>query len=142
MSGQSLVELGKLAKDPYRIDQIPYLSQCHLSITRNKRVQGRKLLVYLSEKALTDKRGKFITQFGYIREDLLNTLLLFPELSGKQDAFTLTYLHPGKYYLTVIADMDGDGFPSPGDISSPSTLLNIKPKSQSTIHVRNLNTQN
>ena len=139
---QSLIELGKLAKDPYRIDQMPHVSQCKVTIARTPKVQGKKLLLYLSEKALTDKNGKFITQFGYIREDLLNTLLLFPELSGKQDEFNFTYLHPGKYYLTIIADMDGDGFPSPGDISCPSTFLNIRPKTHSQIQIRNLNTQN
>ncbi len=83
---------------------------------RNKAIEGKKLHVSLSRDALVDARGKFITQGGYIREDLLNTLLSFPELGAKETDFTFMYMHPGTYYLTVIADMDGDGFRLPATL--------------------------
>ena len=140
--GKSLIELGKIAKDPRRIDQMPYLSQLTVNIERNKTIEGKKLHVYLSRDALVNERGKFITQAGYIREDLLNTLLSFPELGANVDKFTFTYLHPGDYYLTVIADMDADGYPSPGDITHARQKVSLAPKSHSKISIKNLNVKN
>jgi hypothetical protein len=59
---KSVLELGRLAKDPFRIDQMPYLSQLAVSVKRTAATKGKKLHMYLSNRALTDKRGKFITQ--------------------------------------------------------------------------------
>ena len=140
--GKSLIELARMSKDPRRIDQMPYLSKLTVSVKRNAQTEGKKLHVYLSQKALTDNNGKFITQYDYVRADLLDTLLSFPELSSKANEFTFTYLHPGKYYLTVIADMDADGYPSPGDITHPVTLVNVKSETHVKISVQNLNVQN
>ena len=140
--GKSLEELGKIANDPFRIGQMPYLSRLTVSVDRNEDTKGKKLHVYLSRRALTDKRGKFITQGDYVRMDLLDSLLSFPELSGKQSTFTFTYLHPGEYYLTVVADMDADGFPSPGDIAHPITKVVVKPKSHLKTEVKSLNVRN
>ena len=119
--GKSLIELGKIAKDPYRINQMPYLSKLTVAVDRNDATKDKKLHVYLSRRALTDQRGKLITQSGTVRWDLFDNLLSFPELSRKENTFTFTYLHPGTYYLTVVADMDADGMPSLGDITHPVT---------------------
>lgn len=136
------IEQGRLAKDPRRIDQMPYLAQMTVKVQRNKGIQGKKLHLYLSRDALVQQDGRFITQFGYIREDLLDTLLLFPELAKNQSEFTFTYLHPGDYYLTVIADIDGDGFPSPGDITHPRRKVTVKPKSKQTIVIDDMRVKN
>ena len=141
-TSKSLLELAKLARDPYRIDQMPHVAKLTVSVKRNETIKGKKLHMYLSREALTDRNGKFITQFGYIRSDLLDGLLLFPEISGKQDEFTFTYLHPGKYFLTVIADMDADGYPSPGDITHTRTEITVKPKSAERIAIRNMTVKN
>lgn len=138
----SLVELAKLAKDPRRIDQMPYVSKLTVSVTRNAKTTGKKLHMYLSQEALTNRDGKLITRGGYVRADLLDTLLSFPEVSGNSNAFTFTYLHPGKYFLTVIADMDGDGYPSPGDITHPVTPVTVGPNAHKRITISNLNSQN
>ena len=137
-----LIDAGKRAMDPRRIDQMPYVSQLTVDIKRNAMVNGKKLLLYLSRDALVNQQGKFITQYGYVREDLLNTLLLFPELASSQSQFTFTYLHPGNYYLTVIADMDGDGLPSPGDVTHSRRRINVKPNSKQTIAITDLNVTN
>ena len=84
-SGKSILELGRLSKDPRRIDQMPYLSKLKVNVQRDKIVEGKKLHLYLSRDALVNQQGRYITQFGYIREDLLNTLLSFPELAGSQN---------------------------------------------------------
>lgn len=140
-SRKPLIEMGKLARDPVRIDQIPHLSTLKVSIKRSSETRGKKLHVYLSQKALTDEQGKFLTRGRYIRLDLLDTLLSFPELSGKTDEFTFTYLHPGDYYLTVIADMDGDGYPSLGDITHPVMPVTVAPESHQSVTVSNLSTR-
>ncbi|HBE69243.1 MAG TPA: hypothetical protein DDW52_13930 [Planctomycetaceae bacterium] len=138
----SIVEMGRLAKDPRRIDQMPYVSQLDVSVKRTSLTKGKKLLVYLSRDALVDARGRFIKQYGYIREDLLNTLLSFPELAKNQSRFKFTYLHPGSYYLTVIADMDDDGFPSPGDVTHSRRKLTVSPSSTSSVTINDLTVRN
>ncbi|MBC8289581.1 MAG: hypothetical protein H8E37_04605 [Planctomycetes bacterium] len=139
---KSILELGRIARDPVRVDQMPYLSQLKVTVKRTAATRGKKLHMYLSRRALTDGSGKFITQGGYIRLDLLDGLLSFPEVSGKQDEFTYTYLHPGRYFLTVVADMDADGYPSPGDISHPVMPIEVKPKSSSAVMIGNLTVKN
>ncbi|MEM8678748.1 MAG: hypothetical protein AAGF97_05240, partial [Planctomycetota bacterium] len=140
--GKSLTELGQMARDPIRIDQMPYVSRLTIKIDRQELTQGKPLHVYLSRQPLTDQRGKFITHSGYVRSDLLDGLLSFPELGPQQDTFTFTYLHPGRYSLTVVADMDGDGYPSPGDVSHPATEVHVAPKSEITVQVKNLDVRN
>ena len=130
-----LVELGRIARDPYRIDQMPYVSKLSVNVQRNEHMRDKKLHVYLSNRPLTDDRGKFITQFGYVRADLLDGLLSFPELSKSQNDFTFTYLHPGAYYLTVVADMDGDGYPSPGDLTHAARRVVVAPEAETSITV-------
>ena len=100
------------------------------------------MLIYLSRDALVDQQGHFITRYGYIREELLDTLLLFPELAKTKDEFNFTYLHPGDYYLTVIADMDGDGFPSPGDVTHPRRKIRVKPTSKGEVSIDDLSVKN
>ena len=139
---KTVAEMGKLAKDPRRIDQMPYLSNLSVSVNRSGATVGKKLLVYLSRDPLVDKRGIFIKQYGYVREDLLNTLLSFPELAKGKNEFTFTYLHPGDYYLTVIADMDEDGFPSPGDITHARKKVTVKPMSTSKVSITDLKIKN
>lgn len=141
-SDKDLIELGKAARDPRRIDQMPYLSQLTVSIKRNKLTEGKKLHLYLSRDALVDAGGRFITQGGYIREDLLDTLLSFPEIGSKETDFTFTYLHPGTYFLTVIADMDADGFPSPGDVTHTRRKITVAPNSKQSVRINDLNVQN
>ena len=40
------------------------------------------------------------------------------------------------------ADMDADGFPSPGDITHPATQITAKPLSHVKVDVKNLNRRN
>ena len=138
----TIEEMGKRAKDPRRIDQMPHLSRLTVSVQRTPTTRDKKLLVYLSRDPLVNQQGTFIRQYGYIREDLLNTLLSFPELAKTQSTFTFTYLHPGEYYLTVIADMDGDGFPSPGDVTHARRRVSVKPRSHAKVSITDLKVAN
>ena len=137
-----IAELGRISRDPIRINQMPYLGQLAVSVKRIEATKGRKLHMYLSRRPLTDDAGRFIMQGDYVRLDLLDGLLSFPEVAGNQDEFTFTYLHPGKYFLSVVADMDGDGFPSPGDITHPVMPVKVQPRGKASISVENLNVRN
>ena len=96
----------------------------------------------MSKSPLTNDEGQLIMEYGYIKMDLMNQVLLFPEISGKADHFELTYLHPGEYYLTTFIDNNGDYTPSKGDISSKSQLITVAPNSTQNILVKGINVQN
>lgn len=137
----SLIELGKLAQDPFRIDHIPNLAQLKITVERNKLIKGKKLFFYLSEEPLTDQSGKFITEYGYIKESHANSILSFPEISAKQNDFTFTYLHPGDYYITIVAD-NGDYFPGAGDITHAQRKITIKANSKMAVEIKAVDVKN
>jgi len=132
---QGLVETAKLAGDPFRVDQMPHLASFTLHVQRPADRKRGKLLVYLSREALADANGKLRTEGGFLRLDLGDGILLFPEIAPKEDAFTFTYLHPGRYHLTVVDDRNGDGYPSPGDLVAPSRVLDVAPESHQEVTV-------
>jgi hypothetical protein len=140
--GKSIEELGKIARDPYPIDKMPYLAKLTVKAERNEKTEGKPLLIFLSAQSLTDVNGKLITKNGFLQEDVANSLLMFPEITGEQNEFTFTYLHPGQYYLTVIADMNGDSFPTPGDLTHPSKKITVKPRSNDSVKVTGIEVQN
>lgn len=133
--GKSYEELGRLAGDPYRLEDVPHVAKLTVSIDRDPAARGGKLLVYLSQGPLTDREGKLLMQWGYLQEDAGDRILMFPELSASQDEFTFTYLHPGDYYLTVVADVNKDGLPSQGDLSLASKKIPVAPESSSRVEV-------
>lgn len=140
--GQSLETLAELAGDPYTINDIPHLSRLKVEIKQHAKIKDHKLMVYLSKEPLTNENGKIITENGYMKADLLDAILAFPELVAGSDEFTFTYLHPGDYYLTIVADLNGDYYPSKGDIMSASKLINVKPKSTQTIKIEDIVNEN
>ena len=94
-----------------------------------------KLFIYLSFESLTDGNGQLVT-------DAFNSVLLFPDIASYLDSFLFTYLHPGNYSVTVIADHNNDGFPGEGDITHVSQQITISPKGQHQISITNINIQN
>lgn len=127
--------LAPMAGDPWRIDQHPYLSSLEVDIEMNNQIQGKPLMVYLSSQMLTDNQGYF--QFS-----AFNSVLHFPELSQGETRFLFTYLHPGNYYVTVIADVNGDGFPSQGDIAHVSQAITVAPESTPQLSITAITVQN
>ena len=140
--GKSLESLGEISRDPYPIGKMPYLAKLTVAVERNDKIKDKPLMIYLSGQPLTHDDGKFITEYGYLKEDVGNSLLMFPEITGEDNEFTFTYLHPGDYYLTVIADMNGDSMPTPGDIACPSKKITVKPKSNDSVKVSGVDVQN
>ncbi|MEM9368388.1 MAG: c-type cytochrome domain-containing protein [Planctomycetota bacterium] len=142
VGNEELIELGRQSQDPRRVDQMPFVAELAVEVRRSDLIRDKKLLLYLSRDALVDHQGTFIQRYGTIREELLDTLLLFPEIAKNQSRFTFTYLHPGDYFVTAIADMDGDGLPSPGDVTHRQTRITVKPESRQTLVIQDMDVRN
>lgn len=128
--------LAPLSGDPFTITDHPYLGTLQLDVVRNAMIDNTNLFVNLSIDPLTDASG-YMTNLA-----AFNTILTFPELIGTQDQFLFTYLHPGDYYITVIADTNGDGFPGQGDVTHVSQQVTITPEQNQQITIDNINVQN
>ncbi len=139
---QDITTLGKWAQDPYRIDEIPYLSKLNLIVERSKIIENKKLLVYFSKLPLTNNDGYLNMEYGYIKWSDMNSVLLFSEIGRDKNDFTFTYLHPGDYYITIIADLDEDQVPSSGDITGKSIHINILPNTNQDIMITNIDKVN
>ncbi|CAL2087556.1 hypothetical protein [Tenacibaculum sp. 190524A05c] len=136
-TSNDVYELAPQSGDPYIISDHPRLGTLTVNINRNNTISNDNLLVYLSKDPLTDSDGYF-TQTS----EAYDTLLHFPSLENNEDTFLFTYLHPGTYYLTVIADKNNDGGPSEGDIVSISKEIIITPLENKTENVTNIDVQN
>lgn len=121
--------------DPFTIQDYPHVGYLNVTIGRNPAIDSVSTFLYLSKVALTDQQG-------YMQTNAFKDVLLFPSLIPTQDTFTFTYLHPGNYFVTVIADKNGDGLPSIGDITHPSQNITISPNGQHQIIINNITTQN
>lgn len=137
---KDILELAKLAQDPYPINEIPYLSQMDINIEQTAITKNKKTTVYLSRSPLTDSAGRVSIEYGYIKQNKMDEVLLFSEIEGAK--FKYTYLHPGDYYITAFVDVDNNSALSKGDITNRSFKINIKPKSTQTITIDNINIQN
>ncbi|UTW66009.1 hypothetical protein KFE94_15320 [bacterium SCSIO 12643] len=134
--------LAEMAQDPYRMEQLPGIASLNLKLPRNDASKGKKVSIYLSRQPLTDAQGKIIMEYGYIKQDVLDEVLLFPELAQSETEFKLTYLHPGKYYVTAVLDEDGNMVPSKGDISSKSALVELQPLAEEDFTIPTINSTN
>ena len=130
-------ELAPQSGDPYTISEHPHLGLIQISINRGDIPQDQVLQLYLSRDPLTDENGYFTTDV-----DAYNTILHFPILSVSENEFLMTYMHPGTYYITVVADMDGDFSISEGDITHSQRRLVLEPLGQEEIVIDNINVEN
>lgn len=141
-NGEGLATLAKLSGDPYTLEDMPHVAAVTVEIEQNAKTKDKKLIIYLSQAPLTDAEGKIIMEYGFIKPSLFDGVLSFPEISPNQTTFTFTYLHPGDYYLTVVADLNEDGYISKGDLTSKPIFVSVSPGSEQTVRVENLLTKN
>lgn len=135
-SGATLEELAYASGDPFTISDIPYIATLDVTAIRNPTIEGKQLFLNLSIDPLTDGSGYFVS------EEAFNTILLFPTLGGDQDEFEITYLHPGDYYITIIADVNEDGYLSSGDYTHASQSISISPAGTHSITIDNITVEN
>lgn len=128
--------LAPISGDPVTIVDYPHIASLQVDVVREAVIDNDQLFVYLSRDPLTDGSGMFISVNAF------NTVTQFPEILGSEDQFTFTYLHPGDYYLTVIADENGDFAPGVGDITHSSIPITITPGQVAQTTATNINVQN
>ncbi|OIQ18109.1 MAG: hypothetical protein BM557_07790 [Flavobacterium sp. MedPE-SWcel] len=133
----NVFELAPLSGDPYIITDHPRLGYLQIDIIRGDIPSSQPLLLYLSRDPFTDDNGYFTSDI-----DAYNTALHFPVLSTEEDQFLMTYLHPGTYYVTVVADMDDDFAISEGDITHSKRMVTVAPEGLGDITIDNINVQN
>lgn len=133
---KNVVELARESGDPITIEDHPYLGYLQLDIIRNSDIVDKTLFVNLSIDPLTDINGYMSSLEPF------NTILHFPVLSEGENEFLFTYLHPGEYYVTVIADMNGDGTISEGDFTHPLMKVSISPEGQHQMTIDNITVEN
>ncbi|MCT4698733.1 hypothetical protein [Tenacibaculum haliotis] len=136
-SNNDVYELAPQSGDPYQITDHPRLGTLTVNITRNSTITNTNLLVYLSKNAITDENG-YLTS----NTNAYNTLLHFPNLEKNENNFLFTYIHPGDYYITIIADTNNSASPNEGDILSISKKITILPLENKIENITNIDVQN
>ncbi len=136
-SSNDVYTLAGQSRDPFTILDHPRLGSLAITIDRNSQITDDVLLCYLSKKPLTNSNGIFTAD-----ADAYETILHFPSLTSGEDEFFYSYLHPGDYYITIVADKDNSFGPSQGDISSTSTMITIGIEEHKTQSISNINIQN
>ncbi|UTW61773.1 hypothetical protein KFE98_17440 [bacterium SCSIO 12741] len=134
-SSNDVFTLAGLSGDPYIITDIPRLGYLKVDIQKNATIQNDNILLYLSDKPLTDSQGFFQMQN-------FNSITQFPDFDATVSEFLFTYLHPGDYYVTVVADHDGDGSPGMGDYTHAQMQVTVAPGQQAQVTVTNINVLN
>lgn len=131
--------LARMSGDPVTINDHPRLGTITVNFTRNTAINSTDLLMYLSKESLTDTNGTLTSNIN-----TYNSILQFPtiESADTSNSFLFTYMHPGIYYVTIIADKDGDSQPSIGDIVSPSQIIDLGMEEHKVVNVININVQN
>ncbi len=127
--------LADASGDPFRIQDHDHIGALQVDINRNTEIDNDKLFLYLSFESLTDANGYMLTE-------PFESTLLFPDIASTRDEFLFTYLHPGDYYLTIIADHNDDGIPGAGDITHVSQAVTIQSNGQHQISITDINIQN
>lgn len=130
-------QLAPQSGDPYTILDHPRLGIIQVNIDRGSISQDVPLQLFLSLQPLTDEFGYFVNN-----EEAYKTVVHFPYLSEGENAFLMTYMHPSTYYVTVVADMDGNSTFSQGDITHTPQMVTLDPLGQASITISNINVEN
>lgn len=133
-SNDNVYKMAKAALDPVTIKDYPYLSTLKVKFKRPSKANNKQIALYVSTKPFVDENGKIVKD-----RDNFNTTILYPFLTNNEDEFLFTYVHPGKYYVTVVADMNHDFIISKGDLINKSVLVEVSPKEDTEIMIDDMN---
>lgn len=120
------------ARDPFKPGDHPRIAKLKVEVTRAGDTVGKKVFLLLSKDPLADDSGKIGG------EAQLDTILQFPTLEPSAASYQFYYLHPGRYYVTAIADTNGDETFSKGDACSKSVAVDIAPESDQTYTISSM----
>jgi len=109
-------------EDPFPKSQHGYLSDLKINILRDNSIINDKLLLYISKEPIVDDNS----QVDF--ENLNNKVIRTVDVQANETYYTTTYLHPDNYYITAFTDKDNNFYPSQGDISSISEIIDVQPE--------------
>lgn len=109
----------KEENDPFPKTEHGYLSDISINILRNNQTENESLLLYISKKEVVTDSG--IPNYQNIENTVIRTI----DIKSEETSYMATYLHPDEYYFTIFLDIDDNGFPSSGDISSASIFKTV-----------------
>lgn len=117
------------SEDPFPRSEHPYVSDLKIQISRTAETTGTPLMLFLSSEPIVNEDGE--VNFDHLETKLIRTITVY----GNEDDYTATYLHPGNYYLTIFSDNDENQYPSEGDLTNPSKMVEVNPDSFQTIEL-------
>ena len=129
-SNANVYDMAKSSLDPVTIKDYPYLSSLKVNLERNKKVKDKQMLLYVSTTPLTNDEGKLSETI----KDYDNNIL-FSFLNNGENDFKYTYVHPGNYYVTAVADVDENLIISKGDIAGKSVAVLVEPNSETSVNI-------
>ncbi len=115
--------------DPFPKSAHGYISDLTIHIEREQSIIGEPLLFFLSKTPLISPDGSI--DFSAVDTQVVRTI----DISGMEESYTATYLHPDTYYVTVFLDNDGNFFPSVGDICNYSEIVLVESETQPIISI-------
>jgi len=110
--------------DPFPKSAHGYVSDLEIAFLRQAATTDQDLLLFISKEQLVNSEG--ITDNQKIDDTVIRTI----DIRDNENSYLATYLHPDDYYITIFLDVDGNGFPSAGDISSASQLKTVLPETE------------
>ncbi|PCE64788.1 hypothetical protein [Sediminicola luteus] len=136
-SNANIQRMGEKALDPITPNDYPYVSELGIDLSRSPKTKDSQMIIYVSEKPLTDAEGRLSNDVN----DYNNTIHL-SYLTQGENHFKYTYLHPGDYFVTLIADMDSNYIISPGDLNSSSIPIQVLSKQSVSVTVSDISKNN
>lgn len=125
-TGKTLLEMASIAGDPITIKDLDHLSKLKINFPESGKAKGKNLKIYLSLEPIVGDDGIYSDRNKEQVASMYTTVYFSDFPPGTKD-FTYTYLHPGTYYVTVFADLDGNEYMTNGDFCAPSVKVQVKP---------------
>ena len=107
------------ATDPFPRVEHGHLSDFTVNFNKQASIQNTGMVFLVSKEPIVSNTG--IVFAANLYNQLTRTIMI----GGSELSYTASYVHPDTYYLTAFADLDGNFYPSLGDVSSESVLLNV-----------------
>lgn len=117
------------ADDPFPKSQHGHISDLNININRASAVENEPLLLYLSIEPIVNAQGE--VDFENLDRQVVRTI----DVRAEEISYLTTYLHPDTYYVTAFSDKDGNFFPSEGDYSNVSKLIEVTEESLPEIEI-------
>jgi hypothetical protein len=116
-------------EDPFPKELHGHLSDLKISINRGSSILEDKLLLYISKESIVNMSGQ--VDFDNLNEKVIRTI----DVRSNETSYEVTYLHPDNYFITAFSDIDDNKYPSSGDISSESILIEVAPESNPSMEI-------